>query len=61
MQSEILSTPEAADHIHMSEDFVRRRLRYEVNVIQYAPRGPLFFRRSDLDMWIAKHTHSVAR
>ena len=59
--SALLGTPAAAVYICRSEEFVRRSLRYEVPVHQHGERAPLFFKRSDLDHWIASHTHVPAR
>ena len=53
----VLNAQEAADYIGRSLNFVRRTLRYEVPVVQHGMRGPLGFWSSDLDRWLAKHTH----
>ena len=61
VRSDLLSVPEAAAYINRSVNFVRRRVRYETPIVQHGDRAPLFFRRSDLDMWIARNTHVPAR
>ncbi len=60
MEKTIYNTPAAAAYVDRSEFFVRRTLRLEVPYIQHRPGGPLYFRKSDLDMWIARHTHVPA-
>ncbi len=55
-KSRILSTPEAAEYVGRSVNFVRRVLRYECPVVQHQPGGPLGFWTTDLDRWLAKHT-----
>lgn len=52
----VLNTEETAQYINRSENFVRRTLRYEVPVIQRGDRGPMYFRRGDLDVWLAMNT-----
>ena len=58
---EILTSVEAAKYLNCTVNFVRRRLRYEVRFIQRRPRGPMRFRRSDLEDWLDRHSHGPMR
>ena len=58
---QLLNAEQAAEYIGASPDFVRRKLRYEVPVVQYKTRGPLRFFKTDLDRWIAEHTQQPVR
>lgn len=61
MESVLLTAEQAARYINRNVSFVRRYLRYETPYVQHHRSGPLYFRKSDLDMWIAQHTHVPAR
>lgn len=51
----ILLTPDAAEYVGRSVNFVRRVLRYEVPVVQHGPGGPLGCYETDLDPhWVAR-------
>lgn len=60
-ESPLLSTPDAANYLGRSEDFVRRVLRYEIPVVQHGARGPLAFFKTDLDRWLATNTRVPVR
>jgi hypothetical protein len=51
-----LDAKQAAAYMGVSLDYVRRRIRHEVPVVQMAPYGPLRFYARDLDRWLAAHT-----
>ncbi len=55
METQLLNTQQAAAYINRTAHFVRYTLKHEVPHIQRGSRAALFFRRSDLDMWIASN------
>ena len=61
MESQLLNTEEAAIYIRRTPYFARHTLKYETPYIQRRRGGPLYFRKSDLDMWIARNTTVPAR
>lgn len=61
ISDQILNAHQAADYLGVTLDYVRRVIRYEVDVIQRHPRGRLLFRRSQLDRWADANTHRSHR
>ena len=60
-ESPLLDLSTSASYLGVSDNFMRRVVRYEIPVVQHLPRGPLYFKRVDLDMWIARNTRVPAR
>lgn len=61
MESPLMDVVETAAYVKRTEDYVRRVLRYEIPVVQNGKRGTLFFFRTDLDRWLATHTHTPVK
>ena len=55
-QNRLLPSPEAADYIGRSVDFVRRTLKHECPYVQHGTRGPMGFWTNDLDRWLDQNT-----
>ncbi len=53
--SPLMDVREAAAYIGRTPNFVRRVLRYEIPVVQRGRRGPLFFYKHDVDLWLASN------
>ncbi len=59
VESPVLDTFETAVYVHRSPNFVRRRLRFEIRSIQRGERQPLYFYKTDLDIWLARNTRGA--
>lgn len=60
-ESPVMDVAETAEYLGRSENWVRRFLRYEIPVVQYARRGRIYFEKRDVDVWLAEHRQAPAR
>lgn len=56
-ESPLLDSEQAAAYLNRSVNFVRRVIRYQVPFVQYGSRGPCYFYKHDLDLWLLRNTH----
>jgi len=51
----VLNTFQTAAYINRDPRFIRAVLKHEVPYHQHGARGPMFFEKRDLDVWLEKN------